>query len=352
MTDVNYVSLAAGLAALLLAIFCGKPLRRLCVWVGGKLSGMTPCWLRILGHGFTEPLILTVRVALLAAAALLLPLPWDRAATLAAVTAVSRAAGILLLAWGLWRAAPMCQLLLHSVEGGMELSSGKTIGRFFENIYRAVVALFAALSVLDLVGVPVASLIAGAGVVGLAISLAAQSTLSNLIAGVTLVLERPFGIGDYVTLGEVEGEVEDISFRSTRLRTPDNVLITVENARVCGEYIHNCTSRTSRLWSFELNLAYDGMMPEGLSSAVHAVEDVLRADAQVLPDSVQAAVERFDPAGVIVSVRCYVAALPLGDFRDLKNRLNLRVMEAVQASGCRFALPAARVYMESAQDKE
>ena len=60
MTDVNYVSLAAGLAALLLAIFCGKPLRRLCVWAGGKLSGMTPRWLRILGHGFTEPLILTV----------------------------------------------------------------------------------------------------------------------------------------------------------------------------------------------------------------------------------------------------------------------------------------------------
>lgn len=352
MTDVDILSLAAGLAALLLAVFCGKPLRRLCAWAGGKLSGMTPRWLRILGRGFTEPLILTVRVTLLAAAALLLPLPWDRAATLAAVTAVSRAAGILLLAWGLWRAAPMCQLLLHSVEGSMELSSGKTIGRFFENIYRAVVALFAVLSVLDLAGVPVASLVAGAGVVGLAISLAAQSTLSNLIAGVTLVLERPFGIGDYVTLGEVEGEVEDISFRSTRLRTPDNVLITVENARVCGEYIHNCTSRTSRLWQFELSLAYDDMTSARVSAAVRAVEDVLRADAQVLPDSVQAAVERFDPAGVVVSVRCYVAALPLGDFRDLKNRLNLRVMEAVQASGCRFALPAARVYMESTQDKE
>ena len=53
MTDVNYVSLAAGLAALLLAIFCGKPLRRLCAWAGDKLSGMTPRWLRILGRGFT-----------------------------------------------------------------------------------------------------------------------------------------------------------------------------------------------------------------------------------------------------------------------------------------------------------
>ena len=79
---------------------------------------------------------------------------------------------------------------------------------------------------------------------------------------------------------------------------------------------------------------------------------MLKPDKQVLPDSVQPAVERFDPAGVIVSVRCYVAALPLIDFRDLKNRLNLRVLEAVQASGCRFALPAVRVYMESAQDKE
>ena len=103
---------------------------------------------------------------------------------------------------------------------------------------------------LDQLGVPVSGLLTGAGVAGLAVSLAAQSTLSNLIAGVTLVLEHPFGIGDYVVLGSYEGTVEDISFRSTRIRTADNVAITIENSKICSEYIQNCDRRTSRLWAF------------------------------------------------------------------------------------------------------
>ena len=72
----------------------------------------------------------------------------------------------------------------------------------------------AALAVLENFGIPVAGLLAGAGVAGLAVSLAAQSTLSSLIAGITLVIERPFRIGDYVTLGTLEGTVQQISLRS------------------------------------------------------------------------------------------------------------------------------------------
>lgn len=91
------------------------------------------------------------------------------------------------------------------------------MGRFFENIFRAVVGVVAGIAVLDALGIPVTGLLTGAGVAGIGITLAAQSTMSNLIAGVALVLEHPFGIGDYVILGSYEGTVEDISFRSTRI---------------------------------------------------------------------------------------------------------------------------------------
>ena len=75
------------------------------------------------------------------------------------------------------------------------------MGRFFENIFRAVVGVVAGIAVLDALGIPVTGLLTGAGVAGIGITLAAQSTMSNLIAGVALVLEHPFGIGDYVILG-------------------------------------------------------------------------------------------------------------------------------------------------------
>ena len=349
-------SLAALLPALILgasAYLLPVLYRRFAKSLLQKLHALMPEVLQILSEAYLEPTTLLLRTFLGYAALHALPVQFAEKFPVYSVLALFfRLCVIFFIGYGAWRAAPMCHLLLRSAENHLDLATNKTMGRFFENIYKVLVVVFAGIAALDQLGVPVSGLLTGAGVAGLAISLAAQSTLSSLIAGITLVLEHPFGIGDYIILSSVEGTVEDISFRSTRIRNLDNVVITIENSKVCAEYIHNANQRTSRLWQFELSLAYDGMTPEGLSSAVHAVEDVLRADAQVLPDSVQAAVERFDPAGVIVSVRCYVAALPLGDFRALKNRLNLRVMEAVQASGCRFALPAARVYMESTQDKE
>ena len=117
---------------------------------------------------------------------------------------------------------------------------------FLENIFRALVLLFAGIAMLDTMGVPVTGLLTGAGVAGIAISLAAQSTLSNLIAGVALVLEHPFGIGDYIVLGSLEGTVEDISFRSTKFRTLDNVVVSIENSKVASSTSATATSAKSR----------------------------------------------------------------------------------------------------------
>ena len=128
----------------------------------------------------------------------------------------------------------MCRLLLRSAQNHLGLATNQTMARFFENIFRALVLLFAGIAILDTMGVPVTGLLTGAGVAGIAISLAAQSTLSNLIAGVALVLEHPFGIGDYIVLGSLEGTVEDISFRSTKFRTLDNVVVSIENSKVAS----------------------------------------------------------------------------------------------------------------------
>lgn len=345
MDKTEIIRWAAGAVLLLLAAVCRKPLQRITDLIGEKLLAHAPQWLQILCGGFQEPLILLLRWALLTGAVLALPLPVKQETLLTWILPISRAVMIALVSWGLWRTAPVCRLLLRGVENHPELGSGKTIGRFFENIYKALVAVFAAVSVLDLMGLPASSLIAGAGVAGLAVSLAAQSTLTNLIAGVTLVLEQPFGIGDYVMMGAVEGTVEDISFRSTRLRTPDNVLITVENATVCAEYIHNCTNRTSRLWTFDINLSYE-TEPEQLRALADALEGTLRSDSQVRGDTVQVIVERLDAAAVVVNIRCYVTTTVFAEFRALKDRLNRAVMETVHAQGCRFALPASRVYVQ------
>lgn len=344
------LALAFSLILLLLSLAGGRPIRRLIAFLGDRVRPFTPEWLHILGHGFKVPLGLMLRLALIFGACLLFPLPdpVTRARLLGLFLPILRAAAVLLTAWGFWRASPLCRLLLRSAQNQLDLESDRTISRFLENIYRVLVLLFAGLVVMDLFGLPVTSLIAGAGIAGLAVSLAAQSTLSNLIAGATLVLEHPFGIGDYVALGDVEGVVEDISFRSTRLRTPDNVLVTVENAKVCGEYIRNSTSRVSRLWQFTLSLTYQ-TDPRAVETFVAALEDLLRADAEVDADTVQVILEGFGASSLDISVRLYATALSLADYRALKHRLNVRIIPLAAQCGCAFAYPTATVVLEGGE---
>lgn len=252
---------------------------------------------------------------------------------------------ICLIAWGAWMAAPVCRLLLRSAENKLDIATNRTMGRFFENIFRAVVGVVAGIAVLDALGIPVTGLLTGAGVAGIGITLAAQSTMTNLIAGVALVLEHPFGIGDYVILGSYEGTVEDISFRSTRIRTPDHAVITVENSKVCGEYIQNVADRTNRLWQFTIGVTYD-IPREKVETLCADLKELLSADAQISSDAMTVTLNEFSASSMDILVRCYVTAVDYTGYLQLKSRMNLAIMDLMKRDGCDFAFPSTSVYLE------
>lgn len=216
---------------LLAAVFAVPLLKRILTPVKKRISDRIPALVGHLLRCFLRPAAWLVRVTLAGWA--LLTIPWSAEIRVVLTRAMPyyQAFVLAMAAWGVWEAIPVIWQMLHRHPHPDQPENYETLSRFFENGCRTVVVVMAVLVGLDGLGVPVTSLIAGAGVVGLAITLAAQSTLSGLIAGITLVAEHPFSLGDYIVLGDVEGTVEDISLRSTRIRTPDQVLITVETAR-------------------------------------------------------------------------------------------------------------------------
>lgn len=328
------------LGALVLPLLYTRIIRRVLDGLHGHLTE----WLYILFDSYVQPTALILRAVLLYLALMVVPLPVNSLTYQTVLRLLFDLALTFLLGLGAWRAAPMCRLLLRSAQNKLDLTTNNTMGRFFENIFRALVAVFTGIAILDRLGVPVTGLLTGAGVAGLAVSLAAQSTLSNLIAGITLVLEHPFGIGDYVILGSSEGTVEDISFRSTRIRTTDNVAVTIENSKICSEYIQNCNQRSSRLWQFTLGLTYDTTR-EQLDAVCHDLTELLKAQPTVQPETVTATVDKFNDYSIDILVRLYVTTLPYSDFLREKSRLNLEIMQLVARDGCSFAFPTTTLDM-------
>ena len=345
-------SLAALLPALILgasAYLLPVLYRRFAKSLLQKLHALMPEVLQILSEAYLEPTTLLLRTFLGYAALHALPVQFAEKFPMYSVLALFfRLCVIFFIGYGAWRAAPMCHLLLRSAENHLDLATNKTMGRFFENIYKVLVVVFAGIAALDQLGVPVSGLLTGAGVAGLAISLAAQSTLSSLIAGITLVLEHPFGIGDYIILSSVEGTVEDISFRSTRIRNLDNVVITIENSKVCAEYIQNANQRTSRLWQFTLGLTYD-TTEEQIQRVTQDLTQLLQDQPTVQPNGVTVTLDKFNDYSLDILVRVYLTTLPYADYLKERHRLNLLIMQTVKNAGCEFAFPTTTV--EMAKDK-
>lgn len=340
------------LAALLPALILGAsayllPIlyRRFAKSLLQKLHALMPEVLQILTEAYLEPTTLLLRTFLGYAALHALPVQFAEKFPVYSVLALFfRLCVIFFIGYGAWRAAPMCRLLLRSAENHLDLATNKTMGRFFENIYKVLVVVFAGIAALDQLGVPVTGLLTGAGVAGLAISLAAQSTLSSLIAGITLVLEHPFGIGDYIILSSVEGTVEDISFRSTRIRNADNVVITIENSKVCAEYIQNANQRTSRLWQFTLGLTYD-TTEKKIQRLTQDLTQLLQSQPTVQPNGVTVTLDKFNDYSLDILVRVYLTTLPYADYLKERHRLNLLIMQTVKNAGCEFAFPTTTVEM-------
>ena len=345
MTDLTF-SFSLLIPALVLALLA-VALPELCRYIAARLlKRMKPhiaSWLSILLESYIIPLAMILRVflAMLALGSAISVLPFDALRSENVTHLLDIASDLLCIFYiglGSWRAAPVTRLLLHSAENHLDIQTHQTMGRFFENIFHALVVVFTGIAMLDRLGVPVTGLLTGAGVAGLAISLAAQSTLSNLIAGITLVLEHPFGIGDYIAVGSYEGTVEDVSFRSTRIRTLDNIAITIENSKVCSEYIQNCDRRQSRLWDFTIGLTYD-TSHDKIEALCRKLIATLQANPDVQPDSVSVTLDRFNDYSIDLRCRVYIAKISLREFLAVKNVLNFQILDVVRAEGCDFAFP-------------
>lgn len=153
----------------------------------------------------------------------------------------------------------------------------KLVGLLVNNIYRYSLMAFGVVMALSQLGVNVGAAIAGLGVAGIAVGLAAQDTLANTIAGFTIFWDKPFVVGDYVTVAGEYGRVQDITLRSTRIRTPRNSYVVLPNKRIIDEVLENDSKNGELRIDVPLGIAYKEDIDrarEVLLEAVGGLEDV------------------------------------------------------------------------------
>ncbi len=192
----------------------------------------------------------------------------------------------------------------------------------------------------------VTAALAGLGVGGIAIALAAQKTLENVIGGISIIADRVVRVGDFVKVGAAMGTIEDIGLRSTRIRTLDRSVVSIPNGQISNERLEDLSSR-DKFWLHPmLSLRYETTAGQ-MRSVLESIRSLLLAHPRVEYDSIRVRFLRFSSSSLDVEVFAYISALDFSDFLEIQEKLLLRIMDAVQAAGTRMAFPSQTTYLVS-----
>ena len=208
-----------------------------------------------------------------------------------------------------------------------------TIGGFAASLVRWLVLLITVIAVLQLFGIEATSLVAVLGAGTLAVGLALQGTLSDIAAGVMLVIFRPYKIGQFVSIGGTSGTVKDLNIFVTELVTPDNVQIIMPNGQAWGAVITNFSAHATRRLDLTFGIDYG----DDADKAIQIILDVATADDRIQKDPEPwVRVTNLGDSSVDLGVRLWCTA---GDYWELKFHMLKAVKEAFDAGGISIPYP-------------
>ncbi len=253
-------------------------------------------------------------------------------------------AAILVIVW--WQAALWLTAGVHHLieaRRGHELASGE--GAASLNILRFVGVLLvwvvAFLMLLTNLGVEIGPLIAGLGIGGVAIALAVQNVLGDLFASLSIALDKPFRVGDFLVLGEEKGTVEQIGIKSTRLRSLSGEQIVVSNGDLLKTRVRNYGLLYERRVSFTVSIVYETPR-ETVREVPGLIEAAIRAQDKTRFD--RAHFSSFGDFALVFEAVYYVLAADYNTYMDIQQAINLKVMDDFAARGIEFAYPTNKQF--------
>lgn len=245
--------------------------------------------------------------------------------------------------------------MVDALSGYLEKRAARTATRLDDQLVplvrkslKTILGVLATIFILQNLDVDVGSLLAGLGIGGLAFALAAKDTLANMFGSLTIFLDRPFQIGDWVQVAGVEGTVEEVGFRSTRIRTFAKARVTVPNSTIANAIIDNMSERPLRRLRMVIGLTYDAT-PDQIQAYCEGVRAILRANPGVFHDYYEVHLNDFGPHALEILVYAF---LDVDSWtRELTERHNilLECMRLASRVGVSFAFPTQTLHIETFQ---
>lgn len=232
-----------------------------------------------------------------------------------------------------------------------KLNLDRTIADFGTKVLRFIIVALAFVVIAQEWNYDVNGLLAGLGLGGLAFALAAKDAIANIFGGIVIILDKPFAVGDWILTPSVEGTVEEMSFRSTKVRTFANALVTVPNSVLANQAVTNWTRMQKRRISFHLGVTYDTPRAK-LRSCVDKIKAMLENHPEVHPDMIMVRFEHFSDSSLDIFIYFFTKTTAWAEYLKVREEINFKIMEIIEEEGVSVAFPSQSVYFENKLEME
>jgi MscS family membrane protein len=335
----------------------GLPLAAVVAWIASRLlGGATHSIFRRLARrtstpfddeivdGLAGPIALAWFFAILHALVVLLELP---ARSELFATRVVNGGLFIAFFWALFRFVDVGKEAVHRSKWSTENPASRSLLALGSRVAKAIVGAMTIIAVVSALGYPVASLIAGLGIGGLALALAAQKTVENLFGAFAIGFDQPIREGDFVLIDGIKGTVESIGLRSTRVRTPDRTIVCFPNGRLADMRTENYAARDRLRLLAVLGLTYD-TTAEQMRRILAEIEAGLRAHPKFHREGSRVRFKALSESSLDVEVDACFDTTDWEEFTLLRQDMLLSILDIIERAGAELAFPTQTVLTQAA----
>jgi len=243
---------------------------------------------------------------------------------------------VIALTWLLRRALRLGFMHARNMVWGKDRASTQSLMMLAQRMLQALLIIVAAISLLILMGVESKTALAGLGVVGVALALGAQKTVENLLGGIFLLTDKAIAVGDYCTIGNQSGWIEDVTLRSVRLRTVNQTLVSLPAGSLAQTGIENFATRRKMAAQTTLRLRY-GTNVGQLTKILEGTRALLEGNPTIEKSSSYVRLVNFGPAAIELELFAYVLTADADEFRVVREDFLLEIAALVEAAGSALA---------------
>jgi MscS family membrane protein len=326
-------------------------------WLGGLLLGfLVRSWLgrlaRRSANEWDDALLERSRLPLamasmVAVSFLLLPLLALEESAREVAERALRSALFIAFVWIVFRTIDVTQSIASRAAWATTHPLSRSLLPLGTRVLKVGVLAVAVVVMLAQLGYPVASLVAGLGIGGLAVALAAQKTLENLFGAFSIGMDQPLREGDFVKIEDFVGTVESVGLRSTRIRTLDRTLISMPNGKLAELRVESYSARDRIRLACTIGLVY-GTSSSTLRGILAGLEQVLRSHPRIWSESVVVRFKEFGPSSLDVEVMAWFLTQDWTEFQLIRQDVLIDFMAVVETSGSSFAFPTRTLHVATA----